>query len=160
MEKDIRFSLNGKKMTLHVETERMLLWILRSDLNMTGAKHSCGEGFCGSCTVLVDGEPVLSCQFPAGNVEGKSVITIEGLGEDGTLHPLQEAFLAHNALQCGFCTPGMILRSFHLLKTNPAPTRKDVIDALEGHLCRCGTYNRIIEAVQSAGRTLNKGESA
>lgn len=158
MDKDIRFSINGKNTVLHTDPGRMLLWVLRSDLNLTGTKHSCGEGFCGSCTVLVDGEPVLSCQHPVGDVEGKSVLTIEGLAENGGLHPIQEAFLDHNALQCGFCTPGMILESYHLLKNNPSPTREDVINALEGHLCRCGTYNRIIEAVQSAGRTWDKGK--
>jgi len=160
MDKDIRFSVNGKKVNVRTDPDRMLLWILRSDLGLTGTKHSCGEGFCGSCTVLIDGEPVLSCQFPVGDAQGKKILTIEGLAEEGELHPVQESFLRHNALQCGFCTPGMVLQSFHLVKTNPEPSRKEVIDALEGHLCRCGSYNRIIEAVQSAARALHQKEGS
>jgi aerobic-type carbon monoxide dehydrogenase small subunit (CoxS/CutS family) len=156
MEKNITFSVNGKQVVIRTDPDRMLLWILRSDLGLTGTKHSCGEGFCGSCTVLVDGEPVLSCQHPVGDVEGKTITTIEGLAGEEGLHPLQESFLGHNALQCGFCTPGMILRSYHLIQNNPDPTSKDIKEALEGHLCRCGTYNRIIEAVQSAARVLTE----
>jgi aerobic-type carbon monoxide dehydrogenase small subunit (CoxS/CutS family) len=160
MEKDIQISVNGKKTNIRTDPDRMLLWILRSDLGLTGAKHSCGEGFCGACTVLVDGEPVLSCQYPLGDADGKTILTIEGLAEENNLHPLQESFLRHNALQCGFCTPGMILRSYHLVNKNPNPSRKEIIDALEGHLCRCGAYDRIIKAVQSAARAVNKGEGS
>ena len=160
MDKEIRFSVNGKKENIRTDPDRMLLWILRSDLGLTGAKLSCGEGFCGACTVLVDGKPVLSCQYPVGNADGKTILTIEGLAQKNKLHPLQESFLSHNVLQCGVCTPGMILRSYNLVSANPSPSRKEVIDALEGHLCRCGTYNRIIEAVQEAARTLNEGKSS
>ena len=155
MDIEISFSINGEKRIVHTDPERMLLWVIRSDLGLTGAKHSCGEGFCGSCTVLVDGDPVLSCQFPVRDAAGKAILTIEGLSEKQKLHPLQESFLRHNALQCGFCTPGMILRSYFLVQNNPAPSRQDIIDGLEGHLCRCGTYNRIIEAVQSAAKKMN-----
>ena len=109
MVKDIQFKLNGKAVHISTDPERMLLWILRSDLGLTGTKHTCGEGFCGACTALVNGQAELSCQYPLHKVAGKEVLTIEGLAKDGDLHPIQKAFLKHNALQCGFCTPGMIL---------------------------------------------------
>jgi len=132
----------------------MLLWILRSDLSFTGTKYSCGEGFCGACTVLVNHEPVLSCQYPIQEVEGKDVLTIEGLQKNGALHPIQEAFLKHNALQCGFCTPGMILGAYSLLKKNPQPTTKDIFTSMEGNLCRCGAYQRIIQAIHTASQMM------
>jgi len=134
--------------------DRMLLWVLRSDLELTGTKYSCGEGFCGACTVLVNNEPVLSCQFPMQGVAGKEVLTIEGLKKNGKLHPLQTAFIQHNALQCGYCTPGMILRAYAMLLKNPAPSAEDIVDTMEGNLCRCGSYNRIIQAIQTAARTM------
>ncbi len=152
MEENVSFRLNGEDVRLTADTDRMLLWVLRTDLEHTGTKASCGEGFCGACTVLVDSEPVLSCQFPLRMVQGKEVLTIEGLRKNGGLHPLQEAFLEHNALQCGFCTPGMILRAYAFLKRNSRPTEGQIAEALEGNLCRCGTYNRIIRAVMSAAR--------
>jgi len=154
MEKTFRFRLNGKDVSLTSSPERMLLWVLRSDLGHTGTKYSCGEGFCGACTVLVNNEAVQSCQYPIQNAEGKEVITIEGLQKNGKLHPLQEAFMQHNALQCGFCTPGMILQAYALLLKNPQPSEKDIVEALEGNLCRCGAYNRIIQAVQTASHTM------
>jgi len=154
MEKIINFRLNGKAVSLTASSDRMLLWILRSDLSFTGTKYSCGEGFCGACTVLVNNEPVLSCQYPIQNVEGKDVLTIEGLQKNGNLHPIQDAFLKHNALQCGFCTPGMILGAYSLLKKNPRPTTKDIFASMEGNLCRCGAYQRIIQAIHTA--SLNK----
>ena len=157
MEKSISFSLNGKPVRMTADPGRMLLWVLRSDLELTGAKHSCGEGFCGACTVLVGGEAVLSCKYPIQGVEGKEVLTIEGLAENGDLHPLQKAFLEYNALQCGFCTPGMILKAYELLQSNPAPSHNDVAEALEGNLCRCGSYDRIIRAVQAAARGMKGG---
>ncbi len=150
MEKTFNFKLNGKMVRLTTSPDRMLLWILRSDLSFTGTKYSCGEGFCGACTVLVDNEPVLSCQYPIQDIEGKEVLTIEGLQKNGNLHPIQEDFLKHNALQCGFCTPGMILGAYSLLKKNPQPSTKDIITSLEGNLCRCGTYQRIIQAIHTA----------
>jgi aerobic-type carbon monoxide dehydrogenase small subunit (CoxS/CutS family) len=132
----------------------MLLWVLRTDLGHTGPKYGCGEGFCGACTVLVDGKPTFSCQFPLAKAEGKSVLTIEGLARGGRLHPLQQAFIDHGALQCGYCTSGMILQAYALLLRKPNPTETEIADALEGNLCRCGTYNRIIAAVQTAAKAM------
>ena len=154
MEKNIQFSLNGKIVNVISSPDRMLLWILRYDLEHTGTKYSCGEGFCGACTVLVNEKPVLSCQFPVQGVGGKEVLTIEGLKKNGKLHPLQEAFIQHNALQCGHCTPGMILGAYALFLKNPEPSANDIVDAMEGNLCRCGSYNRIIQSIQTAARTL------
>jgi len=154
MEKIFRFRLNGKAVRLTSSPDRMLLWVLRSDLEHTGTKYSCGEGFCGACTVLVNKEPILSCQYPIQNVDGKEVITIEGLQKNGNLHPLQAAFMQHNALQCGFCTPGMILRAYSLLLKNPQPSYGEIVEAMEGNLCRCGGYDRIIQAIQSAALTM------
>lgn len=154
MEKTISFKLNGKDVRLTSSPERMLLWVLRSDLEQTGTKYSCGEGFCGACTVLVNNEAVLSCQYPVQDVNGKEVMTIEGLQQNGKLHPLQTAFIQHNALQCGFCTPGMILKAYSLLLKNPRPSTRDIIEDMEGYLCRCGSYNRIIQAIQSAAQTM------
>lgn len=154
MEKTISFKLNGKDVRLTSSPERMLLWVLRSDLEQTGTKYSCGEGFCGACTVLVNNEAVLSCQYPLQNVDGKEILTIEGLQKNGKLHPLQAAFIQHNALQCGFCTPGMILKAYSLLLKNPRPSTRDIIEDMEGYLCRCGSYNRIIQAIQTAAQTM------
>ncbi|MCK4646099.1 MAG: (2Fe-2S)-binding protein [Candidatus Aminicenantes bacterium] len=154
MEKTFRFKLNGKTVRLSSSPERMLLWVLRSDFELTGTKYSCGEGFCGACTVLVNNETVLSCQYPVQNVNGKEVMTIEGLAKNGNLHPLQTAFMQHNALQCGFCTPGMILGAYSLLLKNPQPSYREIVEALEGNLCRCSSYNRIIEAIQTTARTM------
>ncbi|MFC2157133.1 (2Fe-2S)-binding protein [Acidobacteriota bacterium] len=152
MEKQIEFTLNDDKVKLSVDPERMLLWILRSDLDLTGAKHSCGEGFCGACTVLVNDNAVLSCQYPVKNAAGKTILTIEGLQKNGILHPIQAAFLQHNALQCGFCTPGMILSAYSFLKKNPHPTEPEIREAMEGNLCRCGSYDRIIKAIHTASQ--------
>jgi len=150
MEKIFKFKINGKDVRLTSSPERMLLWVLRSDLEHTGTKYSCGEGFCGACTVLVNNEAVLSCQYPIQNVNGKEVITIEGLQKNGNLLPLQTSFIKHNALQCGFCTPGMILRAYSLLLKNPQPSYGEIVEAMEGNLCRCGSYDRIIQAIQTA----------
>jgi aerobic-type carbon monoxide dehydrogenase small subunit (CoxS/CutS family) len=146
----IHFKLNGNEIRLNVSPDRMLLWVLRSDLGLTGTKHTCGEGLCAACTVLVNNKAVLSCQYPVKNVDGKEVLTIEGIAKNGNLHPLQTAFMEHNALQCGFCTPGMIMAAYGLLMKNPQPTEQEIASAMEGHLCRCGSYNRIISAIQSA----------
>ncbi len=154
MEKTFRFKLNGKTVRLSSSPERMLLWVLRSDFELTGTKYSCGEGFCGNCTVLVNNEAVLSCQYPVQDVNGKEVMTIEGLAKNGNLHPLQTAFMQHNALQCGFCTPGMILGAYSLLLKNPQPSYREIVEAMEGNLCRCSSYNRIIEAIQTTARTM------
>jgi aerobic-type carbon monoxide dehydrogenase small subunit (CoxS/CutS family) len=157
MQRHFSFKLNGKSVILRTSPDRMLLWVLRSDLGQTGTKHSCGEGFCGACTVLVDNEPVRSCQYPVKNAEGKEILTIEGLAQNGSPHPLQTAFMEHNALQCGFCTAGMILSAYGLLLKNPHPTEKEIAVALEGNLCRCGSYHRIIAAIQSTARMM-KGQ--
>ncbi len=142
---------------MKVEAEHTLLWVLRTELNLTGTKYGCGEGFCGSCTVLVDNEPVRSCQFPMKNADGKKIITIEGLRKNGKLHSLQQAFIKHDALQCGYCTPGMILNAQGLLLQNPHPTRAEIIENMEENLCRCGSYNRIVDAIQTASRELEGG---
>jgi len=154
MKKTIRFKLNGKPETLEIDRDRMLLWVLRTDFELTGTKYGCGEGFCGACTVLVNNEAVRSCQLPAAEIDGKEVITIEGLAADGKLHALQEAFVEHDALQCGFCTPGMILTAYSLLLKNPKPTRKDIIEGLEENLCRCGAHTRIVQAIQTAAQNM------
>jgi aerobic-type carbon monoxide dehydrogenase small subunit (CoxS/CutS family) len=157
MYQTIQFNLNGKPMKLSVDGDRMLLLVLRSDLELTGTKFGCGEGFCGACTVLVDGEAVRSCQTAVKEISGKEVVTIEGLGKNGKLHPLQKAFMEHDALQCGFCTPGMILNAHSLLRENPQPTKSEIIDGMEDNLCRCGSHKRIIEAIQSAAQTMKGG---
>lgn len=146
----ISFTLNGKRVRVSTNEDRRLLWVLRTDLGLTGAKHGCGQGICGACTVLVDQKAIRSCQLPVKGVEGKEVVTIEGLAKNGKLHPIQEAFVKHDALQCGFCTPGMILNACGLLLKNPAPTRAEIIQGMEFNLCRCGAHTRIVEAVQSA----------
>jgi aerobic-type carbon monoxide dehydrogenase small subunit (CoxS/CutS family) len=153
MNRTIRFSLNGKPVSLFVDGERMLLWVLRTDLGLTGTKYGCGEGICGACTVIVDGEPVRSCQFPLRDVEGKKVLTIEGLAKGGRLHRLQEAFIKHDAIQCGYCTPGIVLAAHSLLLKDPKPGESDIRNALEGNLCRCGAHNRIVKAVLDAAGT-------
>ena len=157
MDKTIRFKLNGKEVAVVTSPERMLLWVLRTDLAHTGPKYGCGEGYCGFCTVLVDGQPERSCQFPLAKVEGKSVLTIEGLAKGGRLHPLQQAFIDHGALQCGYCTPGMLLQAYALLGRKPKPTEAEIADALEINLCRCGSYNRIIAAVRTAAGAARGG---
>lgn len=157
MNKTIRFKLNGQRKSLTVDRERMLLWVLRTDIGLTGTKFGCGEGFCGACTVLINGKAERSCQVPVDDINGKEVLTIEGLAKNGELHPLQEAFVKHDALQCGFCTPGMILTAYSLLLKKANPARQDIIDGLEDNLCRCGAYNRIIQAVQTAAREMKGG---
>lgn len=152
----IRFTLNGEPASVTVDGERMLLWVLRTELGLTGTKYGCGEGFCGACMVLVDDEPVRSCQYPIKDVEGKKVTTIEGLARDGKLHPLQEAFARHDAAQCGYCTPGMLITAYGLLLRHPRPTEAEILDELEGNLCRCGAHRRIVTAVTEAA-AVSKG---
>ena len=158
MKETILFKLNGKPIRLTTDNERMLLWVLRSDLGLTGAKYGCGEGFCGACTVIVNKEAVRSCQYPVKDIKGKEVMTIEGLAKNGKFHPLQEAFIKHDALQCGFCTPGMILQAYSLLLKNPNPSRQTVIQHMEEHLCRCGSHTRIVQAVQDAAKMMKGGK--
>ncbi|RPJ01848.1 MAG: (2Fe-2S)-binding protein [Candidatus Aminicenantes bacterium] len=154
MDKTIRFKLNGKEVAVETSPERMLLWVLRTDLEHTGTKYGCGEGYCGFCTVIVDGQPERSCRLPLAKVEGKSVVTIEGLSKGSLLHPLQQAFVDNGALQCGYCTPGMIMEAYALLLRKPNPTEAEIADALEGNLCRCGTHKRVIAAVRQASGAL------
>jgi aerobic-type carbon monoxide dehydrogenase small subunit (CoxS/CutS family) len=153
----LQFTLNGNPTRLRVDAQRTLLWVLRSDLALTGAKYGCGEGLCGACTVLVDDEAVPSCQITIGDVAGRTVTTIEGLASDGKLHPIQEAFVAHDALQCGFCTPGMILKVYGLLVANPQPSPEEIVAGMEDNLCRCGAHVRIIQAVETAAAALKGG---
>jgi aerobic-type carbon monoxide dehydrogenase small subunit (CoxS/CutS family) len=157
MEKIIRLKLNGQEINLTLDRERMLLWVLRTDYDLTGTKYGCGLGFCGACTVLVNNEAVRSCQYPVEEIDGKEVVTIEGLSKNGKLHPLQEAFIKHDALQCGFCTPGMILNAYSLLLINPNPSTKDIINGMEENLCRCGSHTRIIQAIQTAAKEMKGG---
>ena len=157
MEK-VSFKLNGKPISLKINSERMLLWVLRTELGLTGTKYGCGKAQCGACTVLVANKAVRSCRFPMKGVKGKEVLTIEGLAKNGKLHPIQEAFIKHDALQCGFCTPGMILNAYSLLLKNSQPTRADIIQNMDYNLCRCGAHTRIIQAIQSAAKEM-KGVS-
>ncbi len=153
MTKTVKFKLNGKPVVLTTDPSRRLLWVLRTDLDLTGTKYGCGIGACGSCTVVVDGRAVRSCQTSLEHVQGKAVTTIEGLERDGKLHPLQEAFVDHGALQCGYCTPGMIMNAYALLKKNPHPTQEQIVKAMDDNLCRCGAHVRIVEAIQEASGT-------
>ena len=157
MKKIIRFRLNEKPVRLTVDSDRMLLWVLRVDLGLTGAKYGCGKGYCGACTVLLNNKAVRSCQMAVESVKDQEVMTIEGLASDGTLHPLQQAFMEHDALQCGFCTPGMILTAYGLLRVNPQPSASEIIEGLDHNLCRCGAHNRIIRAVQAAAQVMTRG---
>jgi len=150
----IHFKLNGKPVSLRVDGERMLLWVLRSDLGVTGTKYGCGEGLCGACTVLVNSEAVLSCQTPVKAVKGKQVITIEGLAKNGKLHPIQKAFIKHDAFQCGFCTSGMILKAYSLLSKRHHPSREEIVQEMDGNLCRCGSQVRIVQAILSAAKEM------
>jgi len=150
----LRFKLNGKSLELTLDGDRKFLWVLRTDLGLTGTKFGCGEGHCGACTVLMNNEPIRSCQLSAKDVSGQEIITIEGLAKNGNLHPLQKAFMSHDALQCGFCTPGMILSAYGLLLKNPQPSRREIIESMDGNLCRCGSYGRIIQAIQTAAQEM------
>ena len=153
---NIRFLVNGKTSNVDTEPERPLLEVLREDLGLTGTKYGCGEGECGACTVLVDGRPVLSCITPISAAQNHKVVTIEGLARDGVLHPVQQAFLDEGAVECGYCTPGMILETVALLEQHPKPTDAEIVEALNGNLCRCADYNRIQAAVRRAAESTGK----
>jgi aerobic-type carbon monoxide dehydrogenase small subunit (CoxS/CutS family) len=146
----ITLRVNGSPRDVDVAPAQTLLSVLRDNLDLTGTKYGCGEGHCGACTVLVDGQPVKSCQPRAALLQGKSIVTIESLEKDGRLHPVQQAFLTHEAMQCGYCTPGMIMAAVGLLTANPHPTDEEIVKALDRNLCRCGTYPRIIAAIKEA----------
>jgi aerobic-type carbon monoxide dehydrogenase small subunit (CoxS/CutS family) len=158
MEQKIRFTLNGKKTEITTDPNQTLLWVLRNQLGLTGTKFGCGTGFCGACTVLIDREPARSCMLPVSDIAGKDLMTIEGLSRNGKLHPVQQAFIDHDALQCGYCTPGMILTATGMLMKNPSPTRQEIIDGLEDNLCRCGAHTRIIDAVETAAKEMKGGK--
>ena len=152
----IEFKLNHEPVRLSVDGERPLLWVIRTDLALTGTKYGCGKGICGACTVLVNGKAFRSCQVPVKEINGKEVITIEGLGRNGQLHPLQKAFIEHDALQCGFCTPGMILNALSLLAEKPMPAEKEILQGMNDNLCRCGAHQRIVQAVRSAAKVMRR----
>lgn len=154
MTETIQFRLNGQPQRLVTDAGRTLLWVLRTDLGLTGTKYGCGEGLCGSCAVVIDGVAARSCQLSLADVRGKAIVTIEGLADGERDHPLQAAFAKRGALQCGFCTPGMIMNAYGLLQENKKPSRQEIVDAMDDNLCRCGAHKRIIEAIEAAaGRT-------
>ncbi len=155
--REVSFTLNGKPTRVTVDETRPLLWVLRDDLGLTGTKFGCGEGVCGSCTVIVNNAAVRSCATAVGDVQGKQVLTIEGLAKGDRLHPIQEAFADHVAYQCGYCTPGMIMGAYALLLRNPKAVRADIVRELDSHLCRCGAHVRILRAVESAAATMKGG---
>ncbi|MFC1815107.1 (2Fe-2S)-binding protein [Thermodesulfobacteriota bacterium] len=157
MKESISFKLNNKPVNITTDGDRTLLWVLRSDLGITGPKYACGEGLCGACTVLVNNEAVLSCQTSVNELNGSEVVTIEGLEKNGSLHPLQKSFIQHDALQCGFCTSGMIMKAYSLLSKNYLLTRENIIEGMDAHLCRCGAHKRIIQAIETASREMKGG---
>jgi aerobic-type carbon monoxide dehydrogenase small subunit (CoxS/CutS family) len=152
MTAQLQFFLNGKERQVSTERTRSLLDVLREDLGLTGTKYGCGEGDCRACTVLVDGKPVQSCLATIGSIDGKKIETIEGLASHGKLHPVQQAFITEEAMQCGYCVPGMILSTVALLRENPHPTRQQIIDGLNGNLCRCCGYVNLLAAVERAAK--------
>jgi carbon-monoxide dehydrogenase small subunit len=150
MKREVRMRVNGEEVMGWVEPRRTLLDFLRDDLNLTGTKKGCDFGNCGACTVLMDGKPINACLVLAMEAEGREILTIEGLSEGTTLHPIQDAFIQHGAVQCGYCTPGMILSAKALLDENPCPTEEEVRIAIAGNLCRCTGYKKIVEAILSS----------
>ncbi len=150
----IEFTVNGLKQSVETDTDRSLLEVLREDLELTGTKFGCGEGSCRACTVLVDGRPLASCQVPVSKADGKDLVTIEGLAQGDTLHPVQEAFIAEQAMQCGYCVPGMILTAVALLRVNPNPTREQIVEFMDGNLCRCCNYANIVNAIETASKMM------
>ena len=157
MEENIQFWLNGIKTTILIDPSQTLLWVLRNNFGLTGTKFGCGTGFCGSCTILVDKEPERSCTLSMADVAGKEVITIEGLALNGRLHPVQQAFVDHDAMQCGYCTPGMIMNAVGFLLKHPSPSAKEIETGMENNFCRCGAHVRIAEAVRTASNEMKGG---
>src|SRR5215467_11861872 len=156
MAKALDIEVNGKRYAVSYPPDTPLLYVLRDELGLTGTKYGCGEGQCGACTVLIGGAPRRSCQIPVGAAAAKSIITIEGLEKGGKLHPVQQAFLHAGAFQCAFCTSGMVMSSVGLLQTNANPKREDIVQFLQGNICRCGTHPRVIEAVQHAAKMMQE----
>jgi aerobic-type carbon monoxide dehydrogenase small subunit (CoxS/CutS family) len=158
MEETISFQLNGKNTDALVDPTETLLWVLRNHFGLTGTKYGCGMGFCGACTVLIDNVAERSCTIPMGDIKGKKIVTIEGLAANGELHPLQKAFVEHDALQCGYCTPGMIMNATGLLLKNPSPSEEQIKEGMENNYCRCGAHVRIVAAVQTAAEEMKGGK--
>lgn len=154
MAKAMEIEVNGKRYAVAYPADTPLLYVLRDELGLTGSKYGCGEGQCGACTVLIGGAPRRSCQIPVSAAAAKPITTIEGLEKDGKLHPVQQAFLDAGAFQCAYCTSGMIMSSVGLLQSNPHPSQAEIVQFLQGNVCRCGTHPRIIEAVQQAGKMM------
>ncbi len=150
--------VNGRAVPVEVDGERTLLSVLRDDLDLTGTKYGCGEGDCGACTVHIDGLAARSCQRKVGNLAGKKITTIESIGADGRLHALQQAFWDVGALQCGYCTPGMIMSALALLRRNASPSESEIARAMDGNICRCGTYGRIVTAISRAAKQLREAK--
>jgi aerobic carbon-monoxide dehydrogenase small subunit len=150
MDSTITLTVNGKQHTIKTDPERPLLDVLREDLGLTGTKYGCGEGRCGACTVLMDGNRYHACQTPVRDAHDKTIVTIEGLANNGALHPVQEAFLAGDAMQCGYCTPGMIMATVALLEKKPHPNDKEILNWMNGNVCRCNNYPKILRAVHRA----------
>ena len=153
---NIRFMLNGNALSVDTTPDRRVVDLLREDLGLTGTKEGCGAGECGACSILVDGEHKLSCLMIAAQLEGRTIVTIEGFGAKDKLHPLQDAFIRHGAVQCGFCTPGMVIAAETLLRQNPQPSRDDIREGLAGNLCRCTGYQKIVDAVEDVSRREEK----
>jgi len=153
----VNLTINGERREADVEPRLLLVHLIREVLRLTGTHIGCDTTHCGACTVLLDGRPVKSCTLFAVQADGRSVMTVEGLEQDGKLHPLQEGFVAEHGLQCGYCTPGMLMTSYAFLKKHPKPSRDDIVRALNGNICRCGCYARIVEAVEHAARAMQKG---
>ena len=157
MQRVTELLVNGNKLRVDADSDRSLLSVLRDDLDLTGSKYGCGEGQCGACTVVIDGVAARSCITSVGATAGKKITTIEALERNGRLHPLQEAFLEADALQCGYCTPGMIMSGVALLSKNPNPNEQEIIRSMEGNICRCGTYPRIVTAIRKAAQAMKGG---
>lgn len=155
MNEQINFILNGKSVSIEIDSSQLLLWTLRTEFGLTGTKYGCGIGFCGSCTVLIDGVAERSCSKTIKEIANKNIVTIEGLSKDGALHPVQKSFIKHDAQQCGFCTPGMVMNAVGLLNENPNPDRKEIIAGMNDNLCRCGSYNYIMDAIETAAEEIN-----
>jgi aerobic-type carbon monoxide dehydrogenase small subunit (CoxS/CutS family) len=158
MKSMIAFKLNGAPVSLSVDDDRMLLWVLRTDLALTGTKYGCGEGICGACAVVINGEAHRSCRVPLKQVVGAEVMTIEGLAKNGALHPLQQAFIDHGAFQCGYCASGMLMDAYVLLRDNPQLSRDKIIAGMEHNLCRCGAHRRIVDAIEQVSVQSGAGQ--
>jgi aerobic-type carbon monoxide dehydrogenase small subunit (CoxS/CutS family) len=159
MSRITKLQVNGKAYAIDADAASSLLGVLREQLDLTGSKYGCGEGQCGACTVLIDGNPRRSCITPVGAVAQKEILTIEGLEKDGRLHPAQQAFLDEGAMQCAYCTSGMIMTTVALLKANPSPSEGQIVEFMDGNVCRCGTYPRIVAAVRKAAKTMKEARS-